>query len=181
MTDQPKKDQPRPIESSRARIVPGSQLVPDLKAHRSAAEATRFFWLGVSALHPMDALAIGGISFPRFNGEPAVGEDGRTRLVPTRGAIVPLTRAHLERIADDLAHRIIRFHEAPRQDGTRRRGHEVRIPKDLTGRNHARYSHQRWDEPMADYVFLETCADQEHPDRGSHEPAAVSTTGIEMI
>jgi len=178
-TPEPKKDQAR-AESPRAKIIAGSQLVPDLKAHRSIAATSRFHWLGVSVLNPMDVVAIGGISFPRYNGEPAVDEVGKTRFVPTRGAIVPLTRAHLERIADYLAHSVVRFHEAPRSDGARRKGHEVKIPRDSTGRNHARYTHQQWDEPMADYVFLQLCDDQEHPDRGSHEPPAVSETGIEM-
>lgn len=71
-------------------------------------------------------------------------------------------------------------------DVARRKGHPIRIPTDKAieeakkvGHMIQTYSASTRDEPAADYIFMELCANQDRPQRSDFYPECIHVTDLE--
>ena len=93
--------------------IGGSDLVPDLDAHKAQSGVARSYkyWVGVTPSCPREHIDLAGINFPKVN-ENLVTDPMRTgnkRRVPVIGAIVDIDEHRVQRMRDKLKRTVIRF------------------------------------------------------------------------
>lgn len=182
--------------------IGGSDLVPDLEAHKSQLGVARgyLYWVGVTPSCPREHIDLAGINFPKVN-ENLVSDPMRTgnkRRVPVIGAIVMIDEHKIQRMRDKLKRTVIRFLDDGGQQeepGTGqnvgdnhqrpRRGQLITIPtpeeieeRRRRGKPTNEYRPHPNDVPAARYMFAQICEDQQKGSRGEYYPDTLETTGL---
>lgn len=180
-------------------VISGTALSPDLSASSPVATRSYWYWIGVTADCPSEHLDYAGIHFPKIVERVIRGPNGDTVRVPELGSLVKLNEAQVRKVADRLAHSVIRFRNEPEQrnePGTGensgkdphrrgRRGYPIRIPTaaeveavEKAGLPSNRYDASPNDEPASRYVYCLLCPDQDNPTRGRAYDS-LESTGLE--
>ena len=182
--------------------IGGSDLVPDLDAHKAQIGVSRSYkyWVGVTPSCPREHIDLAGINFPKVN-ENLVSDPMRTgnkRRVPVIGSIVELDQRKILKMRDRLRRTVIRFLDDAGQTeepGTGqnvgdnhvrpRRGQIITIPTDEDIEDRGRrgkptnaYRPHPNDVPAARYMFAQICDDQDKGSRGEYYPDTLETTGL---
>lgn len=193
---QHKKGGGAPPVAERKNFVPGTALAPDPERKRVAVTKEFYYWIGVLPDCPVDSADIGGINFPKINQLPIPDPTDRTKqkLVPVIGAIVVLDKQRVKRIIDKLPNTIVRLTgETTRENKdtgtitTKRRGQLISIPtKEEVAelKKHKRrirnYVPREEDEPIAKFLYMRLCPNQDKPGRGSEYPETLLEAGLEL-
>lgn len=183
------------------RRVAGPDLVPSVERNRAAMLREFRYWVGTLPSCPREHVDLAGINFPKVNEllVPDRMHAEKKARVPVIGAIVHLSASKLEDIRERLTRTVVRFtdhavHEEPGTGENRgdpyqrpRRGHIITIPRaeDIAaakrdGRAIPRYVPQNGDVPVARYLFMQLCADQQNGMHGSVYPDPLEVTGLEI-
>lgn len=192
---------PKPKRLKKARAKKGSDLLPDFSS-RDMVLVRHWFWLGIlPTLSDRSHLSVAGIAFPASVDKVITRKrqgTEHTRRIPTVGQCIPLSKAQIDLLREQLPYCIYRFIDPPREDiqgvgdgiealdEEPRRGHAIRVytPESIEARRAAgqpanEYVPEEWDEPLADYLFCIPCENQKRPKCGDEFPEPVSVTGLE--
>lgn len=172
-------------------------LEPDIKSEQLAVLDARWFWVGALPECPIWTPTFAGVSFAKMS-ERVVNKDGQTFRYPLVGCLANLNRTQVDAVISSIRRTVIRFSkpgdgrgpgvggDAVELKTQHRNGALIKIPteQELKERRDAgmpaeSYSTSPLDEPVARYVFMLPCVDQNNPARGTHYPEPVSVTGID--
>lgn len=183
--------------------VAGASLVADLDAHGEKAAQEVSFWLGVTPDFPTPYITCAGFCFPKLVelliDDPS--RNGEKQRVPVIGGLHQRVTDHmLSKLKEKLPRLVIRFLEPPsKQDPSAnvqgvtdvakqpRKGFIITIPTkgDMeaaakSGQPVIPYVRKEWDEPAANYMFMQPCIDQKRPGRGGSYPKTLNLTGLDI-
>lgn len=175
----------------------GESLTPNLDATRAVVSRRYWYWIGVLPTAPVDNIQITGINFPKA--EEIVTKRGtKTHRQGVIGALAHLDQDAILRLRERLPRTVVRVFPATTEvvSGTgmqladayerKSKGQMITIPRKedvdslrKQGLPVHLYSQHPNDQPGARYMFMELCADQERPQRGSYYPEVLEVTGLE--
>lgn len=187
-------------KSADRRVVSGHDLAPRIDPNSAAVNREFIYWVGALPGLPTEHVDLCGVNFPKVNENllPDPGRSDRKIRVPVIGALVRLTPQKLKAIEERLRRTVVRFYEAAEirhEPGTGenigdvhqrpRRGQVITIPREAdieaaekAGRAARRYTPDRRDVPIADFLFMELCSNQETGNRRDSYPEPLSATGL---
>lgn len=192
-TSQQQTSQPKPVRTH----FDAHSLEPDIKSAQMAVLDARWYWYGALPECPNWSPAFAGVAFSKFN-ERIVNKDGKTTRYPLVGCVSPLTHEQVQAIVGQIKRTVIRFTkpgdgrgpgvggDAVELKTQSRNGALIKIPTEAElderrkiGLPAERYVASPLDEPVARYIFMLPCTDQEKGNRGTHYPEPMSVTGID--
>jgi len=201
-------------KATAAAVVPTtSKPAPEAKTHVRGAdlvkdfdhligESTRryYYWIGLMPDAPVEAIVLGGQSWPKINKvrRPNPDRSGTDVFMPVIGALTRLDGRCVQAIIDRLPWTVFRFRDDPgvqEEPGTGKNiGDVARQPQrgqvitvktpeaiaELRKQNRPApdYVKQAGDHPAARYMFAVLCPDQGNPARGEYYPEALEVTGL---
>ena len=166
--------------------VSGKDLVPDLAQHQRAVSREYWFWVGAvdDELPYLEGVDLAGMSFPKRNEDliPDPARTGKTTRVPVPGTLVNMDARRFRLLRERLTRSVIRITGT----GEHRRAQRILIPtaaeleeREKEGRPAKRYVQHPGDRPLAEFVYVQFCDNQDRPRRGVSVPPPVSETGLE--
>jgi len=126
---------------------------------------------------------------------------GERQRVPVPGGLhKDVTEEMLDKLKEKLPRLVVRFTEPPRKEEPSqnsqgiadlatqpRKGFVITIPSEkdveaaIEAESHiTRYVRGEWDEPAANYMFMQPCVDQDNPQRGGVYPQTLDKTGLDI-
>lgn len=189
---------PDPIETKTH--VKGSDLVRDFSHLTGESSRRYYYWIGLMPDAPVEAIVLGGQSWPKINKvrRPNPDRSGDEVFMPVIGAITRLDARGVQAIVDRLPWTVVRLRNDPGQQeepGTGKnigdvarqpsRGQiiTVKTPEAMAelrrlNRPAPEYVEGPNDHPAARYLFAVLCPDQNNPARGEYYPDALEVTGL---
>lgn len=192
-----------PTAPSRSRVVSGDALIPRIDPSSVAVQRESLYWVGALPGLPTEHVDLCGVNFPKVNEMlvPDPMRSDRKVRVPVIGSIARISVAKLRAIQERLQRTVVRFYDDPRpvkdEPGTGenigdvhqrpRRGQIITIPRavdieaaDKAGRAVRRYTPDPRDVPVAQFLFMELCENQETGNRRDTYPDPLAETGLEF-
>lgn len=191
------------VAQPKNRVVGGESLVPRIDPGSVAVQRECLYWVGALPSLPTEHVDLCGVNFPKVNEllVPDPMRSDRKIRVPVIGAIARISVAKLRAIQERLQRTVVRFYDDARpvkdEPGTGenigdvhqrpRRGQVITIPRaadieaaEKAGRAARRYTPDPRDVPIAKFLFMELCENQETGNRRDTYPDPLAETGLEF-